>query len=185
MQCVQYIKVDVCRQFGKRDKTAEWFQFGWRQQLLLYDCRQICMDAPWASDQLLCHRCLYHADRDWYLGIRFLGIPLANERKSHFSNVWKAGGSLKSYLTVLLCYSWKLAALCHIHTQRSSCFSKFPLRQLLEHSFFCEMHNESFMDCFFGKHAVVSLLNIVMIASLSSVSKSLLRMSNVSCLMAS
>lgn len=136
MHCVQYIRIDVCRQLGKRDKSAEWFQFGWRQQPLLYDCRQICMDPPWVSDQLLCHRCLYHADRDWYPRIKFLGIPLAKERKSHFSNAWKAGVSLKSYLTVLLCYSWKLAALCYIHTQRSSSFSKFPFQRLSEHDFF-------------------------------------------------
>lgn len=38
-------------------------------------------------------------------GSDFSGFLSQKERKSHFSNVWKAGGSLKGYLTVLLCYS--------------------------------------------------------------------------------
>lgn len=39
-------------------------------------------------------------------GSDFSGFLLQKKgRKSHFSNAWKAGGSLKSCLTVLLCYS--------------------------------------------------------------------------------
>lgn len=110
-------------------------------------------------------------------GSHFSGFLSQQERKSHFSTVQKAGVSLKSHLTVLLCYSWKLAALCHIHTQRRSCFSKFPFRRLSEHGFSsvkCTMKVLwiFLLLLFFGKHADVSLLNIVIIESFSSMFKS-------------
>lgn len=127
MQCVQYIKVDVCRQLGKRDKTAEWFQFGWRQQLLLYDCRQICRDPPWASDQLLCHRCLYHADRDWYPGIRFLGIPLAKKRESPIFQTFGKLEDLWKAIWLFYCVIHESWRRCAISTHKEApAFPSFP-----------------------------------------------------------
>lgn len=66
---------------------------------------------PWASDQLLCHQCLYHRDRDWCPRIRFHQIYIARESPTFQAlGNWKAF-SFTACWDVLLSFSRKLAAL--------------------------------------------------------------------------
>lgn len=135
------------------------------------------MDPPWLSDQLLCHRCLYHADRDWYPGITFLGIPLTTREKVPFFNRSESWSiSEKPFDCFIVLFMKAGGALPYSHTR--SCFSKFPFRRLSEHGFSsvkCTMKVLwiFLLLLFFGKHADVSLLNIVIIERFSSMFKSL------------
>lgn len=126
------------------------------------------MDPPWAGDQLLCHQCLYHADRDWYPRIRFLGIPPVKE-----SSIFQTFGNLKDFfkacLTVSLCYSWKLAVLSSIHTQISSPLFQaafaFSWRLSVHGSFSCKYIMKVLWLFFFFcccSYSVIRLLNIAL-----------------------